>query len=197
MIRRSLFITLTFLFLGGIACAGQGAPVENAVTPAAQQVAPARTNARTGSFFAINEVGLGPEGYVALTNFTDVPASLGGLYLCQGAQCFELPNVTVDPGETARVTVGDRAGRGDVIATGATLGELRSSDGEIALLASPDVEDPEAILVYFQWGSTPHALTQTAIDAGLWVEGGYGPSSQNAARLFKVEESGLWLFEEP
>ena len=51
--------------------------------------------------------------------------------------------------------------------------------------------------VYFQLGSTPHALTQSAIESGLWVEGGYGPSSQNATRLFKVLETGLWLFEEP
>ncbi len=51
--------------------------------------------------------------------------------------------------------------------------------------------------VYFQWGSTPHELIQRAIDAGLCIEGGYGPSSQNATRLYKVAESGLWLFEEP
>jgi hypothetical protein len=53
------------------------------------------------------------------------------------------------------------------------------------------------MLIYFQWGSTPHELTQLAIEAGLWVEGGYGPSSENATRLFKVAETGLWLFEEP
>jgi hypothetical protein len=34
------------------------------------------------------------------------------------------------------------------------------------------------------------------MDAGLWVEGGYGPSSPNATRLFKIGESELWPFEE-
>jgi hypothetical protein len=150
-----------------------------------------------GTFFAINEVGLGPNGFVALTNFTDSPASLAGLYLCQGSECFELPQAVVDAGKTVRIAVGDGAGHEGVVATRATLGELRPSDGEIALLASPKPDDPQAMLVYFQWGSTPHDLTQTAIDAGLWLEGGYGPSSENASRLFKVAESGLWLFEEP
>jgi hypothetical protein len=54
-----------------------------------------------------------------------------------------------------------------------------------------------AVLVYFQWRSTSLDLTHIAIDAGLWVEGRYGPSSQNATRLFKVKETGLWLLDEP
>jgi hypothetical protein len=29
------------------------------------------------------------------------------------------------------------------------------------------------------------------------VEGGYGPSSTNATRVFKDPNSGLWLFDEP
>ena len=75
-------------------------------------------------------------------------------------------------------------------------GELKPGDGEIALFEGQDVKQPQAMKIYFQWGSTPHALTQAAIDAGLWVEGGYGPSSNNATRLYKVKDSGLWLFEE-
>lgn len=164
--------------------------------PSSPEVEPAKVSSGTGSFFAINEVGLGPDGFVALTNFTDVPARLAGLYLCQGSYCFELPDVAVDAGETVRIAVGDGAAHEGVVATRATLGELRPSDGEIAFLASPELDNPQAMLVYFQWGSTPHDLTLRAIDAGLWVEGGYGPSSQNATRLFKVEETGLWLFSE-
>ena len=157
---------------------------------------PAVISGASGSFFSINEIGLGPDGYVALTNFTDVSVSTGGLILCQGSTCFELPDVVVGAGETVRIAVGDGTGHGWVVATRATLGELRPSDGEIALVVSQELDDPQAMLVYFQWGSNPHDLTQIAVDAGLWVEGGFGPSSQNATRLFRVEESGLWLFEE-
>jgi hypothetical protein len=150
-----------------------------------------------GTFFAINEVGLGPDGFVALTNFTEVPASLAGLYLCQGSDCFELPDVVVEAGQTVRIAAGDGAGHENVVAKGGAVGDLRPPDGEIALYEAAEAGGPGQMTVYFQWGSTPHDLTQTAIDAGLWVEGGYGPSSQNATRLFKVPESGLWLFEEP
>ena len=162
-----------------------------------QPAEPAKISAATGTYFSINEVGLGPNGFVALTNFTDVPASLAGLYLCQEDSCFELPDTVIEAGETVRVAVSNGNGIENVVAKNATLGELRSSDGEVALLASTRLNDPNEILVYFQWGSTPHKITQTAIDAGLWVKGGYGPSSENAIRLFKVPESGLWLFEEP
>lgn len=149
------------------------------------------------SFFAIHEMGLGPDGYAALTNFTDVPVTTAGLYLCQGSNCFELPDAVISPGETGIVAVGDGTGLAGVIATRATLGELRSSDGEIALLTSPDSGDPEALLIYLEWGSTPHELTDVAVAAGRWLEGSFAPTSETATRLFRVEESGLWLFEEP
>jgi hypothetical protein len=196
MKRTWFFITLIFLLLAGAACGGENPTGDTSAAASPPEMEPAKASSRTGTFFTINEVGLGPNGFVALTNFTDVPASLDSLYLCQGSACFELPDVVVGAGETARIAVGDGAGHEGIVATRATLGELRPSAGEIALFSSQELDDPQAMLVYFQWGSTPHKLTQTAIDAGLWVEGGYGPSSQNATRLFKVAETGLWLFEE-
>ncbi len=168
-------------------------PVESGDSSAPES--PAVVSGRTGSFFAINEIVLGPEGYIALTNFTDVPVSTGGLILCQGADCFELPDEEVPAGETVKVAVSDGSGLEDVIATQASIGELRSADGEIAIFASPDYNDPKALLVYLQWGSTPHELTTLALEAGLWFETSYAPSGPNATRLYRVEESGLWLWE--
>lgn len=196
--NRTFYLLFMAIYLVMVsACAGMSprdAPSASATSTAA---APARSGSGTGTFFTINEVGLGPNGFVALTNFTDVPASLAGLYLCQGADCFELPDVVVEAGQTVRVAAGDGAGLEGVVATRATFGELRPPDGEIAIYEAAEGGGPGRMTVYFQWGSTPHELTQNAIDAGLWVEGGYGPSSQNATRLYKVAESGLWLFEEP
>jgi hypothetical protein len=185
------FFSLVFILLIATACRGEGGNAT--ATPTRES---AKVSSGTGTFFSINEIGLGSKGFVALTNFTDVSASLEGLYLCQGSDCFELPDVAVDPDETVRIAVGDGSGHEGVVATRATFGDLQPSDGEIALYASQELEDPKEMLVYFQWGSTPHELTQVAIEAGLWVEGGYGPSSENATRLYKVPESGLWLFEE-
>lgn len=197
MKTKPFFFSLSLILFITSACSGDNPATDSATTPTLPHVSSEKVSSGTGSFFAINEVGLGPNGFVALTNFTDIPASLAGLYLCQGSACFELLDVVVAAGETVRVAVGDGAGLEGVVATHATLGELRPSDGEIALYASKELDNPQAMLVYFQWGSTPHDLTRTAIDAGLWVEGGYGPSSRNATRLFKVADTGLWLFEEP
>jgi hypothetical protein len=149
----------------------------------------------SSSFFAINEVGLGPEGYVSLTNFTDVPVTLDGLYLCQSSECFQLPDVAVEGGDTVRVAAGDGAGVDNVVATNATFGELNPSDGEIALFTSQNLDDPEAIIEYVQWGSTPHGHTAVAVEAGIWPATGFGPSADYATRVFRRERDGLWLFE--
>lgn len=190
----ALFLGVFFIVAG--ACTGQSSADAPSATPSSVAVAPARDSLQTGRFLAIREVGLGPDGYVALANYTDSRANLDGLFLCQGVQCVALPDVVVPAEETARVAVGDTADLEGIVVDGTGLGELRPSDGEVGLYASGDLDNPGAMLLYYQWGSTPHELTQTAIEAGLWVEGGYGPSSPNATRLFKVEETGLWLFEE-
>jgi len=195
--KSRFFLPVLILLITTACISGQPNTNVNVATANAPQEGPVKLSSATGTYFSINEVGLGPNGFVALTNFTDVPTSLAGLYLCQGHACFELPDTVVGPGETVRIAVGDGSGRENVVATHAAIGKLQPSDGEIALLASKEPDNPKAMFVYFQWGSTPHQLTQTAIDAGLWVEGGYGPSSTNATRLFRVPETGLWLFEEP
>lgn len=190
-----LFLTIFLIIVS--ACAGTNPTDEPSATAIPPGASLASDNPWAGTYFTINEVGLGENGYVSLTNFTDVPTSLDRLYLCQGSECFALPDVTVDAGQTVRIAIGDGGGLDGVVATQAALGELHPADGEIALFDSQNFEDPKSMKVYFQWGSTPHELTQLAIDAGLWIEGGYGPSSENATRVYKVEESGLWLFEEP
>jgi hypothetical protein len=198
---RSIIIVLTALMLVLAGC-NSSSPVQTATeapTPPTLPISATPSQAPSprsgsGSLFAIEEVGVGPAGYVALTNFTDQPASLGGLFLCQGAKCFALPDVAVAPKATVRVASGDGAGLDGVVATGATIGELRPSDGEVALYASPTVKDPKAMLVYLEWGSTPHDNTQAAIDAGLWINGSFAPTSNNATRLFR-NEGGLWLFD--
>ena len=189
--RKIIAALITFVLIG---CT----PANPTETQAPEPPAPAMTvtpRSGSGTLFAISEVGLGPNGYVTLNNFTDQPANLGGLFLCQGSQCFELPSAEVAPGRIGRVAIGSGTDLEDIVATGATIGELRSTDGEIALYASKKLGDPKAILAFLEWGSTPHTNTQTAIDAGLWIKGAFAPTSSNARRLFH-NEGGLWLFEE-
>lgn len=188
---------IAFCLLIVAACTGANQGTDATDGTAQPESVPAQVSSNTGTYFAINEIGLGQNGYIALTNFTDVPASLASLYLCQGVICFELPDVVVAAGETVRIATGDGTGLDGVISTHADMGGLRPTDGEIALVASAIPDDPHSLLLYLQWGSNPHALTQMAVDAGLWTKGGYGPSSENATRLYKDMGTGLWLFDEP
>jgi hypothetical protein len=145
------------------------------------------------NYFSIEEVGLGPNGYVTLLNYTDVPASLDTLLLCQPAGCVDLPDVVVEPGEVARIAVGDGEGLEKVVMTGARLA-LTPADGEIAIYHADDLRNPDEVRHYIQWGSTPHELTMVAVAAGLWREDGFAPSGPSATRLWK-RDGGWWVWD--
>jgi hypothetical protein len=199
---NNLRVILIFLLfsLSVAACGDSDKTTEATVPPEVASSGETTTTVQrqplgSSSFFAINEIGLGPEGYVSLTNFTDIPVTLDGLYLCQSSECFQLPDVAVEGGQTVRVAAGDGNGVENVVATNATFGELNPSDGEMALFTSQTLDDPEAIIEYVQWGSTPHGHTALAVEAGIWPATGFGPSADYATRVFRRERDGLWLFE--
>ena len=146
-----------------------------------------------GFQFEINEVGLGDDGWVALRNYTDEPASLADLYLCQPPDCVALPDEEVPAETVAYVSVSSGDDLDNVVVTDAEL-TLAPPDGELALFSGDDTSDPEKIRSYLQWGSHPHEGTDVAIEAGLWIEGSYAPTSEAATLLFRSDE-GLWLFE--
>jgi hypothetical protein len=151
------------------------------------------TVSRVQAVFSIEEVGLGPDGYVTLENFTGVAESLGGLVVCQGSHCRKLPAVQVTPGRRVRIAVGKGNGVKNVVVPDVDLGTLNPSDGEVAIYANGDAQHPKDIVNYVQWGSTPHARTAAAVKAGLWLRTAYAPTSPKAVRLYK-RPSGLWLF---
>ena len=184
-------VTLTLMLAGCGDSDSDGTPAATTTPGVAGSPQPA--DAAT-YFFDIEELGLGPGGYVALRNYTDVAGTLGGLFLCQPPRCFHLPDVEVAAGELAVVAISEDSDLDDVVATWPDLA-LTPSDGEIALYASEDVNDPGEIRDYLQWGSTPHEGTATAVDAGLWQETGFAPSSEKATRIFH-DEGGWWKFDE-
>ncbi len=147
------------------------------------------------SYFTIPEIGVGSVGFVALQNITSQPVSLDGLYLCNGSDCVELSDTTVEPGSLVRVAVDDGSDLDDVVMPGAALGSLDPVSGEVALYSSPEVDSSEDLIVYVQWGANPHDRTDDAVDKGLWVDGAFAPTAETATRLYRQPDSGLWLFE--
>ena len=146
-----------------------------------------------GRYFSIEEIGLGPDGWVTLHNYTDTAASLDSLYLCQPPHCIDLPDVVVEPRSLARIAVGGGSSLDDVAMTGADL-TLEPTDGEVALYSTDDVDDSTRLWAYLEWGSTPHEGTAAAIEVGLWNEGSYAPSGPTATRLWKTD-ANLWVWD--
>ena len=187
MDRRNVIVALAALLLAA------------ACSPSATSPAPAGSPELTpgsgdvSAYFLIEEVGLGATGYVSLRNFTDVPASLDTVLLCQASGCVDLPDVDVEPNEVVRIALGDGAGLENVVMTGATL-DLPPADGEVAVYGSTDVRDPAAMRYYVQWGSTPHELTDIAVEAHLSGTTTYAPSGPSATRLWKTE-GGVWVWD--
>ena len=210
--KRSIVAVMSFAALVTAACgasaARPSASQDSAASPspspspsqapvaspdASQAPAPSSNAADVSRYFSIEEIGLGPNGYVTLLNYTDASASLDTLYLCHASRCADLPDVVVGPGEIARIAVGDGAGLEKVAMMGAGL-DLPPLDGEIAVYASKDVRNSNDVRAYLEWGSTPHELTTVAIEAGLWLEGSYAPSGPNATRLWKTD-GNLWVWD--
>ena len=175
-----------------VACSPIAKTSPGASTPVASPIS--SSDASDVSFyFLIDEVGLGPQGYITLRNFTDVAASLDAVFLCQATGCVDLPDVTVVPNETVRIAVGDGAGLENVVMTRASL-DLPPTDGEVAVYGSEDINDPAEMRYYVQWGSTPHELTDIAVEAELSGTSTYAPSGPTATRLWK-NEGGVWEWD--
>jgi hypothetical protein len=98
-------VALTLILAGCGDSGSDGTPA--ATTRPGDTGSPQPADAAT-YFFNIEVLGLEPGGYVGLRNFTDVPATLGGLFLCQPPRCFHLPDVELAAGEMAIVAVGRR-----------------------------------------------------------------------------------------
>lgn len=142
--------------------------------------------------FTIEEVGLGPDGWVKLRNFSSVAATMDGLYLCQPPDCFALPDTEIAAGEAAVVAASGDTDQTDIVATWDDV-TLNPPDGELGVYASEDTSDPAQVRAYMQWGSDPHDGTEAAVEAGFWVSG-YAPTGDDATRLYQ-NDSGLWLWE--
>ena len=184
------FVLCCSLLLAGC---GSGSSSSQSSTEAGTSTGSTQTAAKNAqAVVSVDEIGLGANGYVTLLNFTDQPQRLRGLRLCQEKKCADLPDVTVKPGARARVATGQGKGISSVVMTDAGLGELKTSNGEVALFAKNDEGDRQ-LVTFLEWGSTPHEHTSEAIADGLWAKGSYAPTAPTAVRLYQ-KSGGLWVF---
>ncbi len=148
--------------------------------------APTTTTTTTASGeaarFAISQVVFGENGYVAIANVGGEAGDVGGHWLCQRPNYFEVPPVTLEPGQVVWVATGDgatldaaAAGAAAVAAADGRLGRFTAAGGEIALYASNTFSSAEDIRSYVEWGAAgglPRAgRGPVAVEAGIWQAG--------------------------
>jgi hypothetical protein len=132
------------------------------------------TAAAAPATFAISRVVFGSEGYVAVTNVGGTGGNLEGWQLCQRPGYYRIGSVDVAPGETVRFTIGPVAGlTGQVIDAGGQFGQLSAATGEIGLYVDNNFASASSIRSYVEWGSGDHGRSSVAVEAGIWVAGGF------------------------
>jgi hypothetical protein len=132
-------------------------------------------------------VSLGVLGKVVIQNVGGEAGSIGGLWLCQRPSYYEFPDIVLQPGESAAVSVG-----GDifvpppdaiVIEGIAAIGPFDPASGEVGLYSKRAFEDPSAILSYVEWGNSGHGRSATAVSAGIWPDGGFVPTTADSGAI--------------
>jgi len=126
----------------------------------------------------IDEVVFAGEPYLVIANKGTGPGSSGGFWICQFPSYFELPAFELQPGERLTVPLGEGIvpdlvgviGTVDVIRP---IGVIDAEGGEIGLYSADRFNDPEAIVDYLEWGSGNHARSGVAVQAQIWVDGGF------------------------
>lgn len=135
----------------------------------------------------ITEVVFGADGYVAVTNFGDASADVGGWQLCQRPRYLSLPQVVIEPGEVVLFAFGDTTGLdGNVAEIGGGLGTIDAGDGEIGLYTSSAFGNPNAIVTYVEWGSSGHGRSAVAVEAAIWGDGDFVPTENESVRIVKT-----------
>jgi hypothetical protein len=132
-------------------------------------------------------VSLGVLGQVVIENVGGEAGSLGGLWLCQRPSYYEFPDIVLQPGESAAVSVG-----GDIFVPPpgavpiegiAAIGPFDPADGEVGLYKERAFDNPAAILSYVEWGSSGHGRSATAVSAGIWTDGGFVPTTADSGAI--------------
>lgn len=141
----------------------------------------------SGARFAITVVSLGVLGKVEVENIGDASGSLAGYWLCQRPSYFEFPDVELQPGEVASVSVG-----GDIFVPSpgaiaieevARIGPFNPENGEVGLYEGGDFSDADAIRSYVEWGNSGHGRSEVAVEAGIWPEGGFVPTTADTGAI--------------
>lgn len=137
------------------------------------------TVAPGGGVLAMTRLSFQPVPYVLITNVGAAPIDLGDHWLCRRPAYKQLPQLTMQPGDTVVVGLGDTPPPDDLVGLagsvdlGRALGVITRADGELGLYTAPTFDSPTAIVDYVEWGAADHGRESVAVEAGIWTAGAF------------------------
>jgi len=152
----------------------------------------------------LDEIVFAGDPYLIITNRGDGAGNTEGHFICRFPDYYELPAVTLQPGERLAVPLGEGevpelVGVVATVDIRSPLGALSATDGELGLYSRNEFNSDDAILDYVEWGSPGHARSGVAAAAGIWVVGGFVevPAELLAivAQAFPTASPEDWLAE--
>lgn len=120
---------------------------------------------------AITEIFLGDEPRLAITNLEDKTVQLNGWFLCNRPGYFQLPNMSLSPGQRVVVHLGTSGtNTATDIYTGSRLSTPSATADEMALYLNGRFGSEDSIVDYVQWGRAGQSPSRegVAIRADLW-----------------------------
>jgi len=168
-----------------------GTPTVSAVTTTTPigttALDPSTTTPGPAGHFALTMVSLGDLGQVIVQNVGGEAASLAGHWLCQRPSYYQFPDVVLQPGETAAVSVGGDffvPPEGAIVIEGvAEIGPFNPESGEVGLYFGSTFSDSNTILSYVEWGSSGHGRSDTAVAAQIWPDGGFVATTADSGAI--------------
>ena len=141
----------------------------------------------SGAKFSLTMVSLGVLGQVVIQNVGSEAGTLAGHWLCQRPSYYEFPDIVLQPGEFAAVSVGGdvfEPPEGAIVIEGiAAIGPFNPESGEVGLYSGGDFSNSSAILSYVEWGDSGHGRSGTAVAAQIWPEGGFVPTTVDSEAI--------------
>ena len=79
----------------------------------------------------------------------------------------------------------------------ANTGPFNPESGEIGLYRTNDFGSADAIVSYVEWGSGDHGRSDTAVEAGIWVGGGFVATTADSGAILATRipptDPGHWF----
>jgi hypothetical protein len=175
-------------------------------SPESTTSVPAPTTTASGGspVIRVDEIVFAGGPYVVISNRGTGAGSTDGYWICQFPSYFPLPAVELLPGEKLAIALGvdpvpELVGVVATVDAASPIGNVTPAGGEFGLYSDNVFNSADAIVDYIEWGTSGHARSGVAVEAGIWEANGFVEVPAEAlaivAQTFPTMGSDDWFAE--